>query len=126
VVPAPPPVAAPADGQAHDLYSLKGQKLAAEVRKLVAQANHAETALAKERGRLLDADDVEVKWARVGAAIRNGFENLASELVGYALTHGMPQTSAPAFHQQIDAAVDRVLRKLSEGDDGEAEDDEGG
>ncbi len=108
------------------IYELKQRKLAAEVRKLEAQADQAQTSMAKERGDLLDADDVEMRWARVGATIRSGFENLASEVVGHALTRGMPQASAVAFHRQVDAAVDRVLQKLSEDDDGDAEDDEDG
>jgi phage terminase Nu1 subunit (DNA packaging protein) len=108
-----------------DYTELKKEKLRKEIRKLHAQADAAETALAKERGKLLDAADVERKWASIGAVVRNAFQNLSSQLVPLALGHGMPNEAAPQFQEQVDAAVGSILRHLSD-DDGESENTEGG
>lgn len=100
---------------------LRKDKLREEVRKLRANADQAETALARERGALMDAAEVAQEWAGIGVVVRNGFQNLASQLVPLALSHGMPQEAAAAFQQQIEEAVAGVLRHLSR--DGKSEDD---
>ena len=45
--------------------------------------------------------------------IRQCFQNLASQLVPLALTHGMPHESAGEFQAQIEAAIEAILAKLS-------------
>jgi hypothetical protein len=104
------------DESADDTKALRKQKLREEVRKLRANADQAETALAKERGSLIDAGEVEQKWAATAVVVRNGFTNLASQLVPLALGHGMPAEAAAAFGQQVNEAVNGVLRHLSKGD----------
>lgn len=114
-----------ADTASSDLPELKKEKLRKEIRKLHAQADAAETALAKELGKLLDAEIVERRWASIGAVVRNGFQNLSSQLVPLALSHGMPNQAAPQFQEQVDAAVAAILRRLSS-NDGETKNDSGG
>jgi hypothetical protein len=98
-----------------ELTALKKQKLEEEIRKLSTQADASEAALARERGTLMDADDVEAEWANVCAMIRRGFQNLASQLVPLALTHGMPHEAAPEFQQQAEAIVAAILQVMSPG-----------
>ena len=113
----------PSGGGGSDLVSLKEKKLAAEVRKLEAQAGTAETVLARERGRLMDAADVESRWVRLTTAVRNGFAAVPAELVDMAITAGLPRGGAQALTRQFDLAVGRVLSKLSGENDGDAGDD---
>lgn len=108
-----------------ELVALKKEKLRKEIRKLNAQADAAETALAKELGKLLDASEVERKWASIGSVVRNGFQNLASQIVPLALSHGMPSEAAPHFQDQVEAAVNAILRRLST-NDSEDENHQGG
>ena len=95
------------------IAELREQKLRAEVRKIEVGVQQAETLLMKEAGQLIEAASVEDAWAEVGVQIRSGFENLGAQLVGLAMTHGMPRDAASAFKMQIDAAIAGVLRKLS-------------
>lgn len=101
------------------ISELKTGKLSQEVRKLRAQADTAETALAKERGALLDASKVEDEWAAVGVAIRNGFQSLGAQLTNVALSQGMPSENAPEFQTQAEASITGILRHLSR--DGKSE-----
>jgi phage terminase Nu1 subunit (DNA packaging protein) len=103
---------------------LRDEKLRQEIRKLRANAEQAETALARERGALLDAADVEREWASIGVVVRNAIENLPSQVLPLALTHGMPQEASGRFQAQVEELVSGVLRHLS-GDPG-SEDDEAG
>jgi hypothetical protein len=118
---APNTHADPADDQADNTAALRRQKLQQEIRKLRANADQAETALAKERGQLLDAGEVERAWANIAVVVRNGAQNLASQVVPLALSHGMPHEAAGAFQEQVEQAVAGVLRHLSR--DGSASDD---
>lgn len=93
--------------------ALRGDKLAAEVRKLRAQADQSEDERDKHRGRLMLADEVEAEWTKAGNVVRNGFANLSSQLVPLALSHGMPQEAAGEFGRQIDESVNGILRILS-------------
>lgn len=98
---------------------LRDEKLREEIRKLRANADQAETALARERGELLLASDVEREWVSVGVVVRNALENLPSQAVPLALTHGMPHEVAGKFQAQIEELVAGILRHLSR--DGESE-----
>lgn len=93
---------------------LKLRKLRGEVRKIEAQADTAETGLAKERGRLLAATEVEQTWSEIGATVRSGFESLASEIIPLALNAGLPHAAAPELQAGIEQAVNRILQTLSE------------
>lgn len=104
------------------LTELREEKLTEEIRKLRAQANTFETAYARECGKLLDAPVVEQEWAGIGAVVRSGFQNLSSQLVPLALSHGMPNEAAPTFAQQVEEIVGGVLKRLS----GVGDNDEGG
>jgi hypothetical protein len=115
------PADAGAEGGADNTAALRKQKLQQEIRKLRANADQAETALAKERGQLLDAGEVERAWANIAVVVRNGAQNLASQVVPLALSHGMPHEAAGAFQEQVEQAVAGVLRHLSR--DGSASDD---
>ena len=95
---------------------LRDEKLKQEIRKLRANADQAETALAKERGALHDADDCEEEAARRATLIRNGTQNIAPQAVSLALSHGMPHESAPPFQKQIEELVNGCLRFLSTAD----------
>ena len=105
--------AGPDEESGDETKKLRKDKLREEVRKLRANADQAETALQRERGTLMEAAAVEREWAGVGVLVRNGFQNLAGQLVPLALTHGMPNEAAAAFGQQIDEAVAGILRHLS-------------
>lgn len=92
---------------------LRTDKLSNEGRKLLAQAEAAELELAKMRGELLSAQEVEEEWARLGVMVRNGFENLPSQLVPLALSHGMPSEAAGIFTEQAGELIADILRRLS-------------
>lgn len=92
---------------------LRDEKLKQEIRKLRANADQAETALARERGELLLAADVEREWVSVGVVVRNALENLPSQAVPLALTHGMPHESAGKFQSQVEELIAGILRHLS-------------
>jgi hypothetical protein len=92
---------------------LRDVKLQREIDKLDVQIATAKAALAKELGKLVDAEEVEHEWGTVGAVIRSGFENLPAHLVPLALAHGMPHEAAGPFQQQIGEAVTGILRRLS-------------
>jgi hypothetical protein len=96
-----------------ELSALKEEKLRREIRKITAAAELLITQLARERGKLLDAAEVEREWTLVGIRIRNAFANLPSQLLPLALTHGMPHEAAAAFEQQTTEIVRGILRVLS-------------
>jgi hypothetical protein len=100
-------------GAGDEMKELRKKKLREETRKLHAQADQAETQLARERGKLLDADSVEQEWASIGSVVRNDFQNLSSQIVPLALNHGMPNESAATFGQEVEAAVGGILKRLS-------------
>jgi hypothetical protein len=104
----------PADDSVNpsNVLKLKYAKLRQEVRRLHAMADQAETALAKERSQLLDASGVEQEWAGIGNVVRNGFQNLASQVIPLALSHGMPNEAAPEFQSQIEELIHGILRRL--------------
>lgn len=99
--------------KATSTQQLRDDKLRQEIRKLRANADQAETALARERGELLLASDVEREWVSVGVVVRNALENLPSQVVPLALTHGMPNESAGKFQAQVEELIAGVLRHLS-------------
>jgi phage terminase Nu1 subunit (DNA packaging protein) len=103
---------------------LRQEKLRQEIRKLHAQADTAETALAKERGQLIDAGEVETQWARIGVIVRNAFQNVPAQLLPLALTNGMPHQAAPVFMEQTEQIITSILRHLSTSDP--SEDDSAG
>jgi hypothetical protein len=107
---------------------LREQKLQEEVRRVTAQAATLETALARERGELVEAAEVEREWAGIGATVRNAFQALPSQLVPLALAHGMPHAAAPLFQEQAAAAIAAILRRLStdEAEGRGADDDDAG
>lgn len=111
-------------GKPDEQKRLKLEKLKEEIRKLRAQADQAETALKRERGALMDAAEVESEWASIGVAVRNDFANLPSQLVPLALSHGMPHEAAATFQDQVQEAVNAILRRLSS--DPQTEDSESG
>lgn len=98
---------------ADDTTALRKDKLRQEIRKLRANADQAETALARERGKLMDAGAVEGEWTSIGVVVRNAFQNLGSQLVPLALSHGMPNEAAAVYGQQVDETVGGILRHLS-------------
>ncbi len=99
----------------NSLPALRKDKLRKEIRKLHAQADAAETALARERGLLVDAAEVQQRWTAIAIVMRNAFQNLGAQLVPLALTHGMPHEAAAQFQEQTDGAVAGILRRLSGG-----------
>lgn len=96
-----------------DLKALKVEKLREEIGKIRAQRQQAETTLAKERGELIDARDVEAEWTSITANIRNGFDNLSSQIVPMALSAGMPHQASAQFQEQVGAAIASILKRLS-------------
>jgi len=93
---------------------LREEKLDAEVRKLRAQADEAETALARERGKLIPVEEVKAEWTKIGQRIRNELQNLASSIVPDALTLGMPMQAAAEFQMKCEAKILGVLRAMSD------------
>jgi hypothetical protein len=92
---------------------LREEKLRQEIRKLRAHADQAETALAKERGALHDADACEEEAVRRAALFRNGVQNLPLQVVSMALSHGLPHEAAPVFQKQIEELTNGCLRYLA-------------
>lgn len=109
-----------------DLKALKLEKLREEIAKIRAQRMQAETTLARERGELMAARDVEAEWVSITAAISNGFANLPSQVVPLALSAGMPHQASAQFQEQVRAQVDAILRKLSGAAGTEDDDDSEG
>lgn len=111
------------------IAALKKQKLREEIRRLAedirglrARANAAETELDRVRGRLMDADQVARDFAAAGVNVRNGLQNLPSQVVPLALGHGMPGDAAQEFQGQVEELVTAILKRLS-GDEGEGNGD---
>lgn len=104
---------------------LRDEKLRQEIRKLRAHADQAETALAKERGGLHEADPCEEEAARRGVLIRNAMQNVPTQGVSLALSHGMPHEAAPAFQKQLEELVNGSLRYLATTADARPEDGDG-
>lgn len=105
---------------------LRKQKLENEVRKLHLQAETAEVALQKECGKLLEAAEVEREWATEANLVRNAFQNLPSQLIPLALSHGCRNEEAPAFHKEIEGIVGAILRRLSTGEHRGGEEEDAG
>lgn len=93
---------------------LRESKLDAEVRKLNAQADEAETQLQRERKKLVPIADVAREWERIGQRIRNDLQNFASSIVPDALTLGMPMQAASEFQEKVQAKIAAVLRVMSD------------
>jgi hypothetical protein len=100
---------------------LRDEKLRQEIRKLRANADQAETALAKERGALHDADECEVEAVRRANLYRNGAQNIPIQAVSIALAHGMPHEAAPAFQKQLEELVNGCLRYTAAAGDAQPE-----
>jgi hypothetical protein len=103
---------------------LQERKLVQEIRKLKAMADTAETALAKERGELYDAAEIEQAWASVAVVVRNGLQTIGQRIVDHAMNHGMPLEAAAEFGQRVDEEIAGALRHLSR--NGSVETSEGG
>lgn len=101
--------------------TLRQQKLEQEIRKLRAHADQAETALAKERGDLHDADACEEEAVRRAALYRNGVQNIPMQVVSVALSQGLPHEAAPAFQKQIEELVNGCLRYTAAAGDAQSE-----
>ena len=95
-------------GQADALTSAK-------LRKENALAATYELDLAERRGDLLDGELVKARWAGIGNVIRNGFQNLAAQLVPIAKRQGMPQSGAAVFQAETQAMIDGILAALAGG-----------
>lgn len=108
----------PGDGSVADL---RKQKLQQEIRKLRAHADQAETALAKERGDLHDADACEEETIRRASLYRNAIQNVPVQTVSLALSHGMPHAAAPGFQKQIEELINGCLRYTASAADPEPE-----
>lgn len=111
------------DGKTEDTKALRKKKLKTEIRKLLAQAEKCEIEIARERGRLLDVEDVKRTWANLGNAVRGGFQNLASSAVPIALRHGMPNAASVPFQVDLQQQIDEILGRLSATPAGELEDE---
>jgi hypothetical protein len=112
------------DGSVADL---RRQKLEQEIRKLRAHADQAETALAKERGDLHDADACEEEAVRRATLYRSAVQNIPTQVVSLALSHGMPHEAAPGFQKQIEELVNGCLRyTAASADAGSAAGDDAG
>jgi hypothetical protein len=96
-----------------EIKNLRRQKLEQEVRKLRAHADQAETALARERGELHDADECEEEAVRRATLLKNGVQNIPPQAVSLALAQGMPHEAAPTFQKQIEELVNGCLRYLA-------------
>lgn len=115
-VDATPDDAADAEGVA----ALRKQKLQQEIRKLFANADQAEAALAKERGGLLDANEVAVEWAAIRRMIGDGVEHLPAKFATLAVAHGLPVEAEAQFREEAAEAFHRVLNHLGDCDSGRA------
>lgn len=104
---------------------LRDEKLRQEIRKLRANADQAETALARERGQLHDADQCEEEAVRRATLIRNAMQNVPTQGVSLALSHGMPHEAAPQFQKQLEELVNGSLRYLASSPDAQPEDGNG-
>lgn len=98
---------------------LRDEKLRQEIRKLRANADQAETALAKERGALHDADQCEEEAVRRATLYRNALQNIPMQVVSVALASGMPHEGAPTFQKQIEELVNGCLRYTAASGDAE-------
>ncbi len=84
-----------------------------KTRQIAAMADFWELRVSQQKGKLMDADAVENEFASLGVLMRNGFQNLASQIVPLALSNGMPHEAAAEFGVQIEEMVNGILRQLS-------------
>lgn len=94
--------------------TLREGKLNAEVRKLNAQADEAETQLLRERKKLVPIGDVVAEWEKIGQRIRNDFRNATTSILPIALTLGMPMQASAEFQEKTNAIIEGILRVLSD------------
>jgi hypothetical protein len=119
--------AAADDGSSDEMKALRKEKLRQEIRKLMANANQAETSLAKERGYLHDADACEEEAVRRASLYRNAVQNLPAQVVSIALSNGMPHEAAPAFQKNVEQLVSACLKFTAASmSESPTDDDEGG
>lgn len=100
-------------GETGGTTELRKQKLQQEIRKLRAQADQAETALARERGNLHDADECERQRVSDALKVANAVQLLPSQLLPLALSQGMPHEASATFQEQATELCTAVLRQLS-------------
>lgn len=101
-------------GTGDELKELRKQKIRKEIEKLEGQIACDRIDIGKKRGELLEASLVSEQWASVGVTVRNSLENLPSQIIPLALTHGIPHEAADVFRGQVEALVGGVLRHLSQ------------
>lgn len=92
---------------------LRDEKLRQEIRKLRAQADQAETALAKERGDLHAADACEEEAVKRAGLIRTAMQNIPTQVVTLAISQGMPHAAAPQYQRQVEELISGTLRHLA-------------
>lgn len=98
---------------------LRDEKLRQEIRKLRANADQAETALARERGALHDAAECEEESVRRATLYRNAIQNVPTQVVSVALASGLPHEAAPHFQKQVEELLNGCLRHTAAAADAE-------
>lgn len=88
---------------------LRKEKLRQETRKLAAQADAAEAALARERGDLHDAGECAAEAARRATLYRNGVAELPERVVELARAAGLPSEAVAALKDQVTTVVKGCL-----------------
>lgn len=96
-----------------EMGGLRKEKLQVEIRKLKASAATAETALARERGELLDATEVEREWGNIGQIMRVAIQDLSASVISLALQCGLPPVSTEEYTRKINDLSADILSHLS-------------
>lgn len=88
---------------------LQKAKTREQMRKLRADADTAEAALARGRGDLHDSMECATETARRNQLYRNGVADLPDKVVALAVAAGLPSEAAEALKDQVWAALDGCL-----------------
>ncbi|HEX4796178.1 MAG TPA: hypothetical protein VH370_20480 [Humisphaera sp.] len=92
------------------LQPLRATKLREQVRQIRAQADAAETQLARERAALHDREECRLESIRRARLYRRGVAGVAGQAAELAVTCGLPAGAAAKLQREVQGIIDRALQ----------------